>query len=169
MLAFNYLLASTGFGSGDLGRHDQQRRIDAKPNDTDGTISDEPASIKGTADAAESLTGVRFTEPARRRMGLAGHHAFGAAVGGLYGVAAWRRPVVTSGRGLLYGAAVWLCAVEVGLPAARLSRQPRSYPPSRHLASLGSHLVFGLALEATRCATVRAWRSAEVAATVDGE
>ena len=43
MLLFNHGLARTGFGAGDRGRHHQERRTDAKPNDSDGTIPDEPA------------------------------------------------------------------------------------------------------------------------------
>lgn len=150
MLVFNHLLASSGFAAEDLGRHDQQRRRKGKPNDTDGTISDEPASITGTAGALEHLTGRPLSERSRRALGLVGHHAFGAIVGAPYGLLASRRTAITYGAGLPYGAFVWLAAAEVGLPAAGFARHPASYPLSRHLASFGSHLVFGVTLEAVR-------------------
>ena len=162
MLAFNHLLASVGLGADDRGRHDQHRRADAKPNDTDGTISDEPASIQGTAGPVEHLLGRRLPESSRRALGLVGHHLFGASVGGPYGLLASRAPAVTAGAGLAYGAFVWLAAAEVGLPAAGLARPPRTYPLSRHLASLGSHLVFGLTLEGVRRAIVSGCCSGEV-------
>ena len=49
MLLFNRALATTGFGDDDLGRHHQERRVAAKPNDSDGTIADEPASRKAAS------------------------------------------------------------------------------------------------------------------------
>jgi hypothetical protein len=150
MLVFNHLLAASDFAPGDLGHHDQHRRTDAKPNDTDGTISDEPASITGTAGPIERMTGRRLPEPARRSLGLAGHYLFGAAIAAPYALLAARTAAVIAGAGLPYGALVWLGAVEIGLPAIGLARHPRSYPLSRHLASLGSHLVFGATVEAVR-------------------
>lgn len=157
MVAFNRVLAAVGFAEDDEGRHDQQRHVAGKPNDTDGTIADEPASITATAGAVERLTGRRLTEPGRRALGSIGHHGFGAVVGGVYGLIASRRPGVTRGAGLPYGACVWFAAAEVGMPAAGLARSPRTYPASRHLASLGSHLVFGLTLAAVHRAVARTW------------
>lgn len=159
MVLFNHLLAATGFGSDDDGRHDRQRRVDAKPNDTDGTISDEPASIKASAGAVEAMTGERLPEPVRRSLGLAAHHAFGAVVGGLYGAAASATPAVTVGGGAPYGTVVWLTAAEVGLPLAGLARRPPDYPASRHVASLASHIVFGVTTEAVRRCVLVALRS----------
>ncbi len=169
MLVFNHLLASSGFAPDDLGRHDQHRRTDAKPNDTDGTISDEPASITGTAGTVEHATGRRLPEDDRRALGLLGHHLFGAAVAVPYALAASRTPAVTAGAGLPYGALVWLTAVEIGLPAAGLARGPRSYPLSRHLASLGSHFVFGLTVEAVRRAVTSGCCSSRRTTTVHVE
>lgn len=169
MVVFNHLLASSGFAADDLGRHDQHRRTDAKPNDTDGTISDEPASIKGTASAVERLTGQRLPEQGRRALGLLGHHGFGAIVGAAYGLLASQNRVVTSGAGLPYGAVVWLAAAEVGLPAAGFARDPRSYPLSRHLASLGSHLVFGVTVEGVRRTIVSGCCSSDGTTTVHVE
>ena len=166
MLAFNHLLASTGLGADDRGRHDQHRRGDAYPNDTDGTVSDEPASIKGTAGTVEHLTGRRLPDSSRRVLGLLGHHVFGASMGGAYGFLASRVPAVTGGAGLVYGAFLWLAATEAGLPAAGLAGPPRAYPTSRHLASLGSHLVYGLTVEAVHRAIVHGCCADSVTTTV---
>ena len=158
MVLFNHLLASTGFAADDSGRHHRHHREDAKPNDTDGTISDEPASIKASAGAVERVTGRRLPEPGRRALGLFAHHAFGALAGGLYGAVAARTARITSGGGAPYGAVVWLAAAETGLPLAGLARPPQTYAASRHAASLATHLVFGLTLEAVRRGVTTAWR-----------
>ena len=158
MVIFNHLLAATGFAADDTGRHGQRRR-DAKPNDTDGTISDEPASIKASAGAIEGLTGSRLPESERQAMGALAHHVFGAVAGGLYGGIAARVPGVTFGAGMPYGVFVWAAAVEAGLPLSGLSRRPDTYPLERHVASLATHLVFGLTLDAVRRGLTSAWRS----------
>lgn len=150
MVLFNHLLASTGFGRDDLGRRKQHRRVDAKPNDADGTISDEPATEKTASDLSEMVTGRPLNERGKRMAGPILHHAFGAAVGALYGAAAARAPKLAAGGGLPYGVLVWMAAAEAGLPVAGLSRKPAEYPFARHAASLASHVAFGATLEAVR-------------------
>jgi hypothetical protein len=150
MVSFNHLLAATGLGSDDAGRRQPRRRLDARPNDTDGTIADEPASMKAASNLSNAVIGERLGERGRRIGGLLVHHAFGAAAGALYGAAAARAPQLTTGGGIPYGAFVWMAGAEIGVPLAGLSRSPASYPPSRHLASLATHIVFGLTVEAVR-------------------
>jgi putative membrane protein len=159
MVVFNHLLAATGYGATDRGRHDQQHRQAAEPNDTDGTISDEPASIKVGAGVIERRTGNRLPEAERRAMGAIAHHVFGASVGGLYGGLSARTPVITLGAGLPYGAFLWAAAAETGLPLAGLAHRPDTYPVERHVASLATHLVFGVTLEGVRRLLMTAWRS----------
>ena len=148
MIVFNHLLGASGFASEDLGRRQQHRRVDAKPNDADGTISDEPASEKLASNIAQAVGGAPLDERDKRIGGAVVHHAFGAAMGAVYGAIAARSPKVAGGAGLPFGAAVWLAGAESGLPIAGLSRSPASYPAARHAASLATHLVFGATLEA---------------------
>jgi putative membrane protein len=150
MVLFNHLLGATGFGRQDLGDRHQHRRVDAKPNDTDGTIPDEPASRKAASLIAETVTGRPLDEAGKRIGGPLVHHAFGAFAGALYGAAAETVPQLAAGGGMPYGAAVWLAGPETGVPLAGLSRHPTSYPPARHAASFATHLVFGATLEAVR-------------------
>lgn len=150
MVLFNHLLGATGFARDDLGRHQQHRRIDAKPNDADGTIPDEPATEKAASTLNEAATGVPLDGREKRVRGSLLHHAFGAMVGAVYGAAASRAPQLATGGGLPYGVLVWLVAAETGLPLVGLSRSPGSYRWERHAASLGSHLAFGATLEAVR-------------------
>lgn len=159
MVAFNHLLAWAGFAEEDTGRHHSERRADAKPNDSDGTIADEPATRKAASAAAKGLTGTALTEREKDVAGSLVHYAFGAVAGALYGAIAAAAPRVTAGGGSLYGAAVFLTAGEIGVPLAGLARAPGSYPPARHAAALATHLVFGLTLEAVRRTLMRRERA----------
>ena len=61
-----------------------------------------------------------------------------------------RYPVLRKGRGLPFGAAVWLFADELSMPAAGLSKPPAKYPISVHAQSLAAHFVFGGTTEIVR-------------------
>ena len=159
MVVFNHLVARTGFGQSDLGEHHQHRRTDAKPNDSDGTIADEPASRKAASAAAESVIGRPLDEREKDVGGSLFHYGFGAVAGAVYGMLAATSPRVTTGGGAPYGAAVFLTAGELGVPMAGLARRPTEYPASRHLAALATHVVFGVTLEAVRHLLMRRTRA----------
>jgi hypothetical protein len=148
MVRFNHLVGGVEARQGQAPKEHYRR--DATPNDTDGTISDEPASIKSAAIVGEQLAGRSLTRGEKRQGGQIFHYAFGAIAGALYGVAAERNREVTAGFGLPFGATVWLTADEIGLPLAGLAAPPTNYPTSRHAAALGTHLVFGATVEAVR-------------------
>lgn len=148
MVRFNHLVGGVEAREGRAPK--EHYRFEATPNDTDGTISDEPASIQTAAIVGEQVAGRPLTQPEKRLGGQFFHYAFGAIAGGLYGAAAERSREVTAGFGLPFGATVWLTADEIGLPLAGLAAPPTSYPASRHAAALGTHLVFGATVEAVR-------------------
>jgi uncharacterized membrane protein YagU involved in acid resistance len=75
------------------------------------------------------------------------HYAFGATSGGLYGLVGELVPLARTGWGLPFGAAVWLIADEVVVPALGLSKDAREYSASIHAYALGAHLVYGLTTE----------------------
>lgn len=159
MVVFNHLLAMTGFGRRDLGAHHQHRRADAKPNDSDGTIADEPASRKAASVTAEAVAGRPLDEKEKDVAGPLFHYGFGAAAGAVYGALAAASPKVTTGAGAPYGAAVFVTAGELGVPLAGLARRPTDYPASRHLAGLATHVVYGVTLEAVRRLLMRRTRA----------
>ena len=125
-------------------------RPQATPNDTDGTISDEPASIQVAARVGERVMGRPLERRERRVAGPFFHYLFGAMNAAIYGGLAERRREFSAGFGVPFGAMVWLGAAEAGLPLAGLAAPPQHYPASRHLSSLGTHLVFGVTVEAVR-------------------
>ena len=150
MVLFNRALGEAGFAPDDTGWHHQQHHLTAKPNDSDGTIADEPATRKAAANVTEYVTGQPLDEEMKNAGGMIFHHAFGALVGACYGAASVRYPALTSGGGIPFGATVWMTAAEAGMPMMGLARAPHTYPPERHIASLLSHLVYGATVECVR-------------------
>ena len=76
------------------------------------------------------------------------HYAFGATNGALYGAASEISPRLTLGAGLPFGAAIWVVADELVVPALGLSKWPQNYPAKKHASALASHLVYGLTTHA---------------------
>ena len=110
---------------------------------------DDPATVKAAQKANRAATGAYFAKADKEAAGNAVHYAFGALLGGAYGLIAEYRPAVTTGGGTLFGAAA-LLVDELGVPAADLSCPPTDFPASTHAYGLASHLVFGVVTEATR-------------------
>jgi putative membrane protein len=90
------------------------------------------------------------TDRERELAGPAVHYAFGAAVGGAYGLLAELAPATAGGGGLPFGTAVWLAADEAALPALGLSPPPTEYPLSSHAHSLASHWIYGVTTDLVR-------------------
>jgi putative membrane protein len=99
---------------------------------------------------SEAFAGIRLSKDQKKIGGTVVHYAFGAAMGAVYGAAAEVRPEVKSLLGLPYGAALFVGADELALPALGLAKKPSEYPLTRHLSGLGQHLVYGLTTELVR-------------------
>jgi hypothetical protein len=72
------------------------------------------------------------------------HYGFGAAWGGLYGLA--RESMRISALG--FGAAVWMASDNLILPAFRLAAWPTHYSVREHHYALQAHFVYGLSTAA---------------------
>jgi uncharacterized membrane protein YagU involved in acid resistance len=112
--------------------------------------SSEPATNKAADAIAMSLTGHEVPNEYKSAAGSLVHYAMGGATGALYGAVAERKRDVTAWAGLPFGAAVWLLADEIAVPAVGLAKGPTSYPASTHAYALASHLVYGAAAESVR-------------------
>jgi hypothetical protein len=146
MVRMNHLMGPTRPQGG---RHGVHRRA-ASPNETDGTISDEPASMQVASQLSEAVGGSPLSLRGKRSAGPFVHYAFGILTGAFYGVVAERQPALAAGAGVPFGVAVWALADEVGLPIAGLSGHPSNYPLARHASALATHLAFGATVEGTR-------------------
>lgn len=119
--------------------------------------SGDDATVKTAKALSEHLLDHRLTEAEKKWAGPAVHYAFGTLVGAAYGVLSEVLPVSKRGYGVAYGAAVWLAADEIAVPALRLAG--RSKPSmSTHIQGLTSHLVYGLTTDLTKRTIDRAVR-----------
>lgn len=111
---------------------------------------DDNAAVRTGNAIGELILDRKLTKDEKQIAGAVAHYAMGVVSGGIYGLAAEVTPAATVGAGLPFGAAVWLLADEVIVPAAGLSKGPAEYPLSIHAYALASHLVFGVSTEAVR-------------------
>lgn len=91
-----------------------------------------------------------LTKEEKRKSGPIVHYAFGTMLGGLYGAASEVVPLMRIGNGVPYGAAVFLGADEIALPALKLAKGPAEYPVSTHVYGLASHVVWSATTEGVR-------------------
>jgi hypothetical protein len=110
---------------------------------------EENATVKAAVAVADAA-GVELPEEDKPPAGNAVHYAFGIVTGALYGAVVEQWPKVGIAAGAPFGAAVWLAADEIAVPAAQLSKPPAEYPAHVHAMALGSHLIYGLTTEFMR-------------------
>lgn len=78
------------------------------------------------------------------------HYAFGATVAGVYGAVAEMAPAVTRGLGAPFGAAVWLGAHVITVPALGLSKPITHSSAPTEAVEFAAHLVYGAVTETLR-------------------
>ena len=110
----------------------------------------DPATVRAANKVSRKVTGDFLDKKDKPIAGEATHFAFGAALGGLYGLIAEYRPEVTKGFGTSFGTTAALVFDEGAVPAVGLTQPPTEFGPATHLYSMASHLVFGAVTEATR-------------------
>ncbi len=111
---------------------------------------EEPANVKAAAEISKAVFDHRLKKSEKEPAGEAMHYAMGAASGLIYGIASEIAPMTTVGLGLPFGAAVWLVADDIVVPALGLSKPVTEFPLSTHAYALSSHLVYGLTTDIVR-------------------
>jgi len=111
---------------------------------------EEPATVKAAKKISEGVFDHKLTKSEKEPAGEAIHYAMGAASGLIYGIASEIAPVTTVGAGLPFGAAVWVIADDIVVPALGLSKPVTEFPLSTHAYALSSHLVYGLTTDLVR-------------------
>ena len=114
------------------------------------TKEQDDATVETAKVISRNVFGHELQESEKKPAGAVVHYAFGTATGGLYGALAEVSPAVTMAAGLPFGAAFWLLADEITVPALGLSKGPTEYPISTHAYALASHLVYGITAEFSR-------------------
>ncbi|MDQ6699309.1 MAG: DUF1440 domain-containing protein [Acidobacteriota bacterium] len=118
--------------------------------DGSGPPEGEDATVKTASAISEGLLCHKLTKDQKKVAGPLVHFGFGAEVGALYGAVAEAYPAVTVGFGMPFGAAVWLGAHVIMVPALGLSKPATQSPVSKEAAELAAHLVYGAVTEFCR-------------------
>lgn len=120
----------------------------------DQTVSGKPFEGSAPARLASRITqrfsGRRLHGTKRRIASEALHYGYGASVGAAYGALAEVYPDITLGEGSAFGAGIMVAGDEVAVPALGLSDPPHHYPPSVHINTLITHIVYGVTCELVR-------------------
>lgn len=133
---------------------------EAASNGSDGQQSSEEsedATMKTADRVVQPVLGRHLSRQEKKRGGPIVHYVFGSLVGAAYGTVNELTPKAHIGFGLPYGAAVFVGADEIAVPALGLSRPAQKSPLSSHAYALASHLVYGAVLEGVRRGIRRVW------------
>ncbi|MGY6662400.1 MAG: hypothetical protein ACXIVO_08775 [Glycocaulis sp.] len=84
--------------------------------------------------------GQDLPEPLAEEVTLLGHAGYGAATGAIMPLLIPRTSVL---NGALYGGLVWMLSYLGWIPASGLLKNAACHPPSRNLAMIAVHLVWG--------------------------
>lgn len=110
----------------------------------------EDATMKAAGKIAH-LGGRQLSRGQKKKLGPVVHYAFGSLQGALYGGVI--ELTGTAGGfvpSLEFGAALFIIADEVAVPALVLSGKPSESPLSSHLYGLAAHLIYGFSTEIAR-------------------
>jgi uncharacterized membrane protein YagU involved in acid resistance len=111
---------------------------------------EEDSTVK-TASAVSKLIFHHELTPQEKKMaGPAVHYGFGTSVAAAYGAAVEVLPVLRTGLGMPFGAAVWLGAHVIAVPALGLSEPVTKSTPRKEAVEFGAHLVYGAVVESIR-------------------
>ena len=119
--------------------------IASTPRDTQASEGDD-ATVK----TAEAILRRRLSEDTKPLAGNVVHYAFGGITGAVYGAVAEIAPRVTVGFGAPFGAAVWLGAHAITVPALGLAEPPTRRPLASEASELALHLLYGATTEGVR-------------------
>ena len=92
------------------------------------TEEQEDATEKLADAISEKVFGRALNKEEKEKAGAVVHYAYGAAMGGVF----------------------WIAADEITVPLLGLAQPPTRYPLSTHAYALASHLVYGLTAEVVR-------------------
>jgi hypothetical protein len=104
-----------------------------------------PLPPREIADNVAAKAGVshELNEREQQQLTLAGHFAYGAACGALFGIVAPRHPANALMSGVMFGLAVWAGSYLGWLPAAGFHHHARLDPPARNALMIAAHVVYG--------------------------
>jgi hypothetical protein len=127
----------------------------AGQRDASSRAQGDDATVKVADALSRIVRGRGLSEREKPAAGSAVHYAFGAAMGVTYGVLAPASRVATVGWGMGFGAAVWLGAHVIMVPALGLASSPVRQPLPKEGLELGMHLLYGVTVYLVRRVALR--------------
>ena len=114
------------------------------------TEESEDSTVKAASALSQIILCRGLTPCEKQIAGPAVHYAFGAGLGAIYGMSVELGQPACTGWGLPFGAALWLGAHVIAVPALGLSKPVTQSAPSAEAAEFCGHLVYGTAAEGLR-------------------
>jgi putative membrane protein len=111
---------------------------------------EEDSTVKTASAVSRMIFHHELTPQQKKIAGPAVHYGFGASVATFYGAAVEVLPVLRTGWGMPFGAAVWLGAHVIAVPALGLSEPVTRSTPRKEAVEFGAHLVYGAVVEGIR-------------------
>lgn len=102
----------------------------------------DPAHV--LAKRAADAVGVDVGDPKDNPAGHTIHYGIAAGMGALYGLLRGLTPAVSTGRGALFGMAMFVLQDQVGNTALGLAGNPLKYPVRDHARGAAAHTLFGI-------------------------
>lgn len=109
-----------------------------------------PATHKAADRISVAMRGKKVAPKDKAAAGEAVHYATGAAMGAGYGLLNEITPRASKGFGTGFGTVTTALVDQILVPRLGLAKGPKAYSPKTHAYGYLSHIVFGVALEATR-------------------
>jgi hypothetical protein len=119
---------------------DRAREAAAQPNGQ--------SSVANMIDRIESATSRRLSPGLRSGLSQAIHYGLGVVPGAIYGMLRRRVPGLAAGRGVAYGALLFLANDEIANTQLGLAGPYGAYPLSSHWRGFVGHTVLGVATDA---------------------
>jgi uncharacterized membrane protein YagU involved in acid resistance len=107
----------------------------------------EDSTVKTASAVSQKIFHHELTPHQKKIAGPAVHYGFGASIASFYGAAVEVLPALRTGLGMPFGAAVWLGAHVITVPALGLSEPVTRSTLLREAVEFGAHLVYGAVVE----------------------
>lgn len=112
--------------------------------------SEEDSTVKTANAISKRILQHELSEKEKRIAAPVVHYGFGICVGAAYGTLMESEGLKHAGYGLPFGAAVWLSAHVIAVPALGLSEPVTQSELGSEAAEFGAHLVYGATVESVR-------------------
>ncbi len=110
----------------------------------------EDSTVKAASAVSRGILHKELTAQQEKTAGPMVHYVFGMGMGSIYGMLVERAEPVRAGWGLPFGAAVWLGAHVITVPALGLSEPVTRSTAPQEASEFAAHLVYGAAVEGVR-------------------